>query len=303
MATSGETQPHSLYKWLRFEEAERSANERTRLLYVAATRAKCSLHLLARGKLGNTRMSKQSLLGRVWPQLEAQAQTWSPTTGAHQPALIETHPRTRLPIDYQWQPPAEPRPLDVERAFEIGLPAAMATTRVRDVAIGVVVHAELKRLADEGRVEQERTDAIIAQQRPTWRFQLMGEGLQGTELDAALSEVSENIEAVLTDTDGRWLLRHHRDARSEAAFTGIFEDRLTNIVVDRTFIDEDGRRWIVDYKSSTPRNDNLEAFVADQRLNHAAQLRRYREMLAAFDGRPIVAALYFTRPALLSLLD
>jgi len=62
------------------------------------------------------------------------------------------------------------------------------------------------------------------------------------------------------------------------------------LVIDRTFTDESGRRWIVDYKTSSHEGGNLEAFLDLQRQRYAPQLAAYA---AALGAECATAGLYF----------
>ncbi len=45
-----------------------------------------------------------------------------------------------------------------------------------------------------------------------------------------------------------------------------------NLVIDRTFTDSDGKRWIVDYKTSSHEGTGLDAFLDRERARYAAEL-------------------------------
>ena len=63
------------------------------------------------------------------------------------------------------------------------------------------------------------------------------------------------------------------------------------MVIDRMFVDEDGRAWIVDYKTSTHEGADVEAFLASEQERYRAQLERYGEALAQPGGHRL--GLYF----------
>jgi hypothetical protein len=50
---------------------------------------------------------------------------------------------------------------------------------------------------------------------------------------------------------------------------------------------------VIDYKSMTPVDDDVPAFLAAQREAHRAQLERYATLLAQLGPQPVRAALYF----------
>jgi ATP-dependent exoDNAse (exonuclease V) beta subunit len=45
--------------------------------------------------------------------------------------------------------------------------------------------------------------------------------------------------------------------------------------MDRVFRDQDGTRWIIDYKTSSHEGGNVEAFLDQERTRYEKQLVRY----------------------------
>jgi ATP-dependent helicase/nuclease subunit A len=64
-------------------------------------------------------------------------------------------------------------------------------------------------------------------------------------------------------------------------------------VIDRTFVDEDGVRWIIDYKTGSHEGGGLETFLDDEKERYREQLERYARLMVQRDARPIRLALYF----------
>jgi ATP-dependent exoDNAse (exonuclease V) beta subunit len=64
-------------------------------------------------------------------------------------------------------------------------------------------------------------------------------------------------------------------------------------VIDRTFVDEHGVRWIIDYKTGSHEGGNLETFLDNEKKRYQEQLERYARLLVQRDSRPIRLALYF----------
>ena len=62
-------------------------------------------------------------------------------------------------------------------------------------------------------------------------------------------------------------------------------------MIDRTFADPDGKRWIVDYKTSSHEGADIEAFLERERERYRGQLERYARALAA--GEKATLGLYF----------
>jgi ATP-dependent exoDNAse (exonuclease V) beta subunit len=105
------------------------------------------------------------------------------------------------------------------------------------------------------------------------------------------------MERTLSDERGRWLLGidgRIRDAASELAISGVVEGQILEGVIDRTFLDESGQRWIVDFKTSTHEGGGLEAFLDEEVVRYRPQLERYARLMRAYrPDETVRAALYF----------
>ncbi len=77
--------------------------------------------------------------------------------------------------------------------------------------------------------------------------------------------------------------------------SGVSAGRIIHAVIDRTFVDEKGIRWIVDYKTSIPRNgEDLQAFLAAETERYRPQLAVYAELFLRLEPKnPVRAGLYF----------
>ena len=79
--------------------------------------------------------------------------------------------------------------------------------------------------------------------------------------------------ARLEDERGRWIFSpSHREAQSELALTGIASGSLTNVIIDRTFVDEKGTRWVIDFKTSEPGEGERLADFLQQEAETARRL-------------------------------
>jgi ATP-dependent exoDNAse (exonuclease V) beta subunit len=70
---------------------------------------------------------------------------------------------------------------------------------------------------------------------------------------------------------------------------------LIRATIDRTFLDEDGVRWIVDYKTSSPgEGRESDHFVRQELERYQGQLKIYRGLVAQlYPDVQIRTALYF----------
>jgi ATP-dependent helicase/nuclease subunit A len=84
----------------------------------------------------------------------------------------------------------------------------------------------------------------------------------------------------------------HRESASELALTGIAAGRLQSVVIDRSFIDADGTRWVIDFKTSSHTGGDAEAFLANELARYRAQLTSHCELARALGPEPVRAALY-----------
>ena len=119
--------------------------------------------------------------------------------------------------------------------------------------------------------------------------ELSGAGVSGAELKAARSRVAHALTSALTDSRALWLLGPHSDARNELRLTTLRGGVARRIVMDRTFVDEIGARWIIDYKTGTHEGADVERFLDREQLRYVDQLELYAQAL----GGTVQLGLYF----------
>ncbi|MFB3813264.1 MAG: UvrD-helicase domain-containing protein [Terriglobales bacterium] len=295
----GEHDP--LYKYIQSVQRERAQEEQKRLLYVAATRARTELHLLGNAEVGDAGLKKppsDSLLAHLWPvvkaQFEAAYRAWKPK---EQTATVELAAAAAVPqltrVPAPWEPPACPPAL----AASVDPPAPgeqvtfdWASDTVRH--IGTVTHALLHKIARDGLARW--TPDTVARHAAAIRAALAQCGVAESELTAATERVQRALLNSITGEKGRWLLAPHRDARSEFAISGIGErSKVCHLRLDRTFVDESGVRWIIDYKTGEREGAGRDTFADQEVARYREQLQQYARLMAQFDDRPIRLALYF----------
>ena len=69
--------------------------------------------------------------------------------------------------------------------------------------------------------------------------------------------------------------------------------RLRNLKIDRSFVDGEGTRWVIDFKTSSHEGGNLAAFLDQELSRYRPQLEGYLGLAAALGPQPVRAALYF----------
>ena len=285
------------YEFLHRRAQAEERHELARLLYVAATRARQALHWIAviSPPAEDFKPPTASALALLWPVLAAE---WPrPTTlsenveSNHLSAQL--HSMRRLPAN--WLPPEiSNAPAPIGAAAELTSGPAVVYDWAQDTAraVGIVVHDCLRRIAADGLAawDSER----IERAQSTLRAALAEEGVPQSEIGEALERAQRAVTATLGETRGRWLFApEHAEARSEFGLTSVEEGRRTRIVVDRTFVDGEGVRWIVDFKTSLHRGQDMERFLDTEVERHRPQLERYARIWTRFEQRPIRLGLYW----------
>jgi ATP-dependent helicase/nuclease subunit A len=290
-----------VYSYLRGLAVAEEAAELSRLLYVGCTRARERLHLTSALELAEEegtsvpwkKPALHTALAALWPAVSASAP--APDAEAKKSVGREETgvPLSRLPA--QWHLPQVPEsipgaagPDSMSDRDPVEFDWARETAR----RIGTVSHRLLRQLAAEG---IERWDAQrVASERKRVTRELAALGLTGGEVSAAVEEVLSAIAATIADSRGRWVFDPaHADAFSEYALTGVRDEKFVHLVLDRTFVDREGVRWIVDFKLSRHGGADAEAFLDRERERYRTQLEAYAQVMREIDPRPIRVGLYF----------
>jgi len=297
IVAAGERQDHRLGRYLKWLDAERRAQEQLRLLYVATTRAKESLHWIASvaGKEGEAAKPEGgTLLAAAWPALAESVRIVEPGSSRRNPEMdpIIVPPRlARLPAIWRLAPLAD-------RVEASGLRVAREAAEAPEFSwvhatarhVGTTVHHELERWGHQ----LPPSIAALEAERARHRAMLERLGVPAADLDAAADSVLRALRQTYEDARGRWLFApDHREAATELSLTGLVEGRLVNVLIDRTFIDREGTRWVVDYKSSQHEGGALEVFLAQEQERYRPQLERYTLLARGLGPEPVRAALYF----------
>ncbi|HXV08168.1 MAG TPA: UvrD-helicase domain-containing protein [Burkholderiales bacterium] len=292
-----------IYRYLDSLDTAQGEHEDGRLLYVAATRAKRRLHLLGHANLnkeGAPTPASRCLLQRLWPVLrgafEAAAEQKQRPDAAQPSAPVA--PTTVLQrLAPGWRLPA-PEPVAAQAPGrspfgELGMVEPVEFSWASETArhIGTAVHRALLRIAQDGIANWSA--ARVSAMRNLFARDLIELGVPAAQLDMALDRVTSALGLTLEDQRARWILSPHADAASELRLTGVVDGAIVNLAVDRTFVDERGIRWVVDYKTGRHEGGSLETFLEREQQRYRAQLERYATVLHNLDRRPVRMALYF----------
>ena len=71
------------------------------------------------------------------------------------------------------------------------------------------------------------------------------------------------------------MLGPHPDHRSELRLSVVQGGRVRKLALDRTFVTQDGARWIVDYKVGAHEGADVDAFLDSEQGRYRGQLEAY----------------------------
>jgi ATP-dependent exoDNAse (exonuclease V) beta subunit len=197
----------------------------------------------------------------------------------------------RLPVDWRAPQLAEVSATVLPRVVELEEEPIFDWVSQTSRHVGTLVHRELERLCGA------TPHVNLSGERARLRAELAELGVPADRTEAACDRVVEALRRMLEDERGRWLLglsNQISDAESEVALSGVVGGQIVEGVIDRTFVDEHGTRWIVDFKTSTHEGGGLEAFLDEETTRYRPQLARYASVMQLFrPGQTVRAALYF----------
>lgn len=286
-----------IYSYLQTVERTKLDHEMARLLYVAVTRAKSTLHLISAIEQREDDSEqlrppkKGSFLNLLWEPCITEINHYvTPLKNTTlKPATNHNHQLTRVIQD--WQLPTIPTTM----AQHINNPKTAINPSIQQKQqsyLGIVIHEILEKIATDGVAQWDgaRINAI----KYHWQRRLKQLGTLPKYLDCYSTLTVQAINNILNDPTGRWLFSPtHQDAGAERAITVIKDNQPVQYVIDRTFIDNNNIRWVVDYKTAFPLEEPLAEFLAAQKELHRAQLHQYAELFKNIDTRHIKLGLYF----------
>jgi ATP-dependent helicase/nuclease subunit A len=291
----GEDDPD--YESIREQLKEKNKNEAKRLFYVACTRAKNQLFLLGsaetKGKGKAVADPRDgTFLRMIWdtykPHFESLLSQRIPAKTEYVEEEADTAPAVnrlhRLPASWrlpqlersvQWQPELQYETASTRR---IRYDWVSGTGR----RVGTVVHEVLKRAIPNK-----------AGLRSIIRSELRRLGVSSAEEAQAVKQAVRAVKNAMSSERGRWIFETHAEARWAWPVAGRVGGRLVSGTVDRTFRDQDGRLWIIDFKVSEHLGGDLESFFTTEQRRYRQQMENYAALFSRFTAGPIWLGLYF----------
>jgi ATP-dependent exoDNAse (exonuclease V) beta subunit len=322
-----EQDPVSAY--LAERDKKRAYYETDRLLYVALTRARQQLHLIAAVDIDQDgspcKPPGSTLLGRLWDYLDLPTRVEPVSvdgalSGASERPLDEMRSQRYLvrPVLHtdslkEFMLTAAQSAQSAHsgqsgqfelfgRADTVAQPSLLAqggqgsgtawqwrSENDDERLVGIVAHAWLERIGKDG-LDAWSLDRL-QENRQVLQRQLRRAGLSVDRLDQSESLLYDTLAATLGSEKGRWLLTVASAHREWSLLDA--SGRVS--VIDLAISQEQG--WlIVDYKTGCPgEGEPVAAFAARMRERYRDQIERYCAHVSALDGRPARGALYFPR--------
>ncbi len=322
---------NTLCSYLEMLEKTKLENERDRLLYVAATRAKKQLHLFGSVRLKKKNkpfLSKENpLLAAIWPikyklpspgKNSLLATLWPMVKEDYQKEYCLAYPsghlediikETTLPVEVKnyfyrqisaWEIPEPPENINWQKNE-----ATVAETSDSDIKfewaeetirhVGIVVHRCIQLICEDQTNNRYIWDKKRIQEKRAWfRQALVWRGVGVEEINLASKQVEEALINMIQDKRGQWLFSaEHKQQKNEYALSGIYQDKVISIKIDRTFVDKDGTRWIIDYKTSRHEGKDVDIFLDQQQERYKEQLEKYGVLMKGYGEQSIKLGLYF----------
>jgi ATP-dependent exoDNAse (exonuclease V) beta subunit len=276
-----------IYRYLKTQETAKTKYEIVRLLYVAATRARQKLYLI--GNVIKSQDSEKvrtpistSFLGILWPVLEKYFQQ---PVYFDEPVILSENDTILLErLTSDWQPPLKfTTTVDLPKPNFYHFEWQPQFKR----QIGIIIHQYLQKLSA---VDFKN----LKPNRSLWSRQLAELGVVTPFLEPCIDQVEKAITNIHHDQTAKWILDPtHEYTESEYPICVALADGIFNGIIDRTFIDQHGTRWIIDYKTSENCEGELTEFYTSSQQCYAEQLEKYAQYFRMIEDRPIKLGLYF----------
>ncbi len=304
----------SIYTWMEKLDQDKERFEADRLLYVAVTRAKKSLHLLGHTGVtsdinGASILKKPmtgSLLHKLWPIVQpifssaAEQNTvfedWQSENRENEIGIKVEDNQTIRRIKPEWMLPGAPEPVTWQEPYgnqhvheEIEFSWASEMAR----HVGNVVHRWLQQIAEDEMAGWSAARILTMSEQ--FKQNLLASGMSGDtdEMEYAVKRIILALTGAISDQRGQWILGAQQHAQNELRLTCMVNNRFISSVIDRTFCDSAGIRWIIDYKTSSHEGSDRQDFLDREQMRYAHQLNHYAKLMQKMDSRTIRLGIYF----------
>ena len=292
-----------LYDYLRHVDSQEAREEAIRVLYVALTRARKQIFLLghAKGEEEKAKPEKNTFLSYLWPATKDMAirerglaslvegeKKYSEPKSALDTAQNSFSKIARLGLESL---PKIENNLD-SKAHRLSEKIEFEWAGPLSKHIGTITHRLLEV------IQVRKLSRTFKEGEPYFRGfakrQLLQLGVPEKELSRAISIVLRAIQNTFSSSRGAWIFSGQHDGiEVELALSYVGSEGVERIVVDRTFVDSSGMRWIIDFKTGDHSGAGLVEYLDSEQVRYEPQLERYAKAMSEIFPQPIMLGLYF----------
>lgn len=303
-----------IYRYLQEEQRKKEAFETCRLLYVACTRARQDLYLLAHviqdEKTSQLRSpAKSSLLHTIWDSVQTELQLVAAPdeTATAEAGISAVKYLRRLPADWQLpplpqrnllkdytEPPVDPG----ESGEDMGSPFIPETNEAawQDPAarhVGTVVHQIFQEIGRQGLAFWEHNQTHRG--RSYRQARLAALGVPPAHMRRTLAEVDDVMQAAMQDAKFNWLFAHEHPLRyCEYPVTIVTGQGSRNLVIDLLLQERSGNTWVIDYKTGRPAaGETRDEYIGNRVEHYRNTMQLYARAVSELGYSNVRAALYF----------
>lgn len=290
---------NAIYRYIEHCKKIKAEHEMARLFYVATTRAKKRLYLFFSQReqiKGRYQAESGSFLEKLSPfiseknkdlilhtYIHAESDTASITEASVDEVAINT-PLYRL--QNTWQNPYQ---LHVNNHLILNNRKMHLSLDQQPRLIGIVTHKIIQQITLHSVLWWHEH----AQPIDYVKQNLMQLGIDKNTLDYTIKIMIEGINRCFCDQRFQWIISKHQSAQSEYAISTYIQNEVKKLVIDRTFIDSDGTRWIIDYKTAALNNEQLEDFIQHEQNKYLEKMHLYAKAIQTSEKRRTRLGLYF----------
>ena len=161
------------------------------------------------------------------------------------------------------------------------------------IEIGNLVHETLQHYLSKQALLQPEN---LAGLKTYWQRRLEQYSFEASDIKSAIARIELTLNNTTQSPELQWIF--DAGAQHSAAELVMQEQSpgyVQTHIIDRTFIDAQGIRWIIDYKSAEVADKQSEdEFIEEQMELYSEQLQRYKNLFAEENNQGIKTALLFT---------
>ena len=300
------TKEDKIYNFLKSIEKQKNSSEAARLLYVAATRAKQNLHLIAAVDESNGK--ELVIKGSFLDMLEGTLPYSNPSDKEE---ITNIEDSNNIVDGNVITPISENIDIKFSRVRSLSLPSYIPNLQnIRKYNpyneqneieidfsyepkknvwqyIGIIAHRLLQESVEKKLKSFAELD--FTRRNSSFKRLFLSYGVDKELLDFAVNTLKTAVSNTFDDNIGKWILKDRLESYCEFPLTvhNQYKNKYENLILDRCFF-EDDVFWIVDYKITE--HDLLE----DELVNYKPQLNNYaRVVKKIWPARKVKLGLYF----------